>query len=259
MDKQQIKLADREIYNSAEGIDFIHSSWSSKTMLDFELLWLADNSHSTHDDKSAIVGIDIGCGNGETIPWVAGRSNFVIGLDHSITVLKHAKTKFDNPGDIPLINGDAELLPFKPDSIDYIFCGSILHHLPDHKSSLTSIYCCLREGGIVVATEPCAFNPFAVIRRRFFPSNIHTPDEHPFPPGKLIKDFKRIFDIVLYRRNYIFSINAGIIEKILGKKAAYIYLKCFMLFDSILLKIPLINSLCWRLSIIGIKKKNINN
>jgi hypothetical protein len=126
--------------------------------------------------------------------------------------------------------------------------------LPDYNLSLSELYKSLDNDGIVMATEPCAYNPFAIIRRRYFPSVFHTPDERPFPPNELIDAFRRNFDFVAYKRFFIISINAGIVEKMLGWKAASIYLKIAMIFDSVLLRIPLVRNLCWRISIIGIKR-----
>jgi ubiquinone/menaquinone biosynthesis C-methylase UbiE len=202
------------------------------------------------------IGLDLGCGDGESIRWIDKYCQISVGIDHSIFELRSAIAKIQENQNITLINGDAEILPFKHNSFHLVFCGSILHHLPDYNLALAEVYKCMCDGGVLVATEPCAYNPFAMIRRKYFPSDIHTPDERPFPPNELIEAFNKVFDKVVYRRNYIFSINAGIVEKILGKKVASVYLKCFLAIDKILLGIPIVKNLCWRISIIGFKSQS---
>ena len=44
--------------------------------------------------------------------------------------------------------------------------------------------------------EPGRYNPPAMIRRQFFPSDIHTPDEHPFDPSEFERILSKYFKTV---------------------------------------------------------------
>lgn len=254
MNQRSIKDTDRLIYDSITTGDFLHSSWSAHTMYTIEQNWMEITSASMSQKSKARIGLELGCGAGDNLKWIARHSEYVIGLDHSIASLRKARPKIESDISTAIINGDAELLPIKTGKLGFIFCGAILHHLPDYARSLSELYKSLDNEGLVLATEPCAYNPFAVIRRKYFPSVFHTPDERPFPPNELIDAFKRNFDFVAYKRFFILSINSGIIEKFMGMKVARIYLKVAMIIDSVLLRIPVIRNLCWRISIIGIKR-----
>lgn len=84
------------------------------------------------------------------------------------------------PKDTIFIVGDAENTGFDNNRFDVIICHSILHHLNIDRA-LKEIKRILKKEGIVfVADEPAALSPIAFIGRKFFPTNVHTPDEKPF-------------------------------------------------------------------------------
>jgi SAM-dependent methyltransferase len=259
LNSDKVKNTDRAVYDSASGGDIYHGSASANAMWEIEKTWLENKIANISNNHNSLLGLEIGCGGGGNLPWIERQCNFVIGLDHSIKAIENAKSKIGDDACLAIMIADAEMIPLKDNSVDLVFCGSILHHLPDYEKSISMLFNCLHENGAVVASEPCAYNPFAIIRRKFFPSIFHTPDERPFPPNEIIEVFRHNFDLVHYKRQFLFSINSSIIEQFLGKKSGAIYLKIAMVFDSILLKIPVIKELCWRIDIIGVKlpKSNI--
>jgi ubiquinone/menaquinone biosynthesis C-methylase UbiE len=258
MDKDKIKETDRAIHNLGGSGDFYYRSVSAHAMSGIQQKWIEATLARIGSSSPRNTGLEIGCGAGDYLPWLAKWCDFIIGLDHSIRAARVASSRFSNNSDFVILVGDGEIVPLRDRSVDLIYCGSILHHLPEYSKSLANLFASLNENGAVVVNEPCAYNPFAIIRRKFFPSLTHTPDERPFPPKEIIAEFKRDFDLVYYKRFFIFSINASVVEQFLGKRIANLYLKISMIFDGILLQIPIIKDLCWRISLIGLKLSKSN-
>jgi len=252
MDINEIKSKDREIYSAEPGRDFFYASESANIISDLERQWM-DKVVATRLLRTNLIALDVGCGTGVDVSWIKERSSLVVALDQSLNSLRAAAKRFKDDREILLVQGDAESLPLDYDSMDIIYCGSILHHLPRYENAIREFHYILKRDGAVLASEPCAYNPFAVIRRRFFPSIYHTADERPFPPKELISCFTRYFDCVYYRKCYFFAINASLVEKLLGKSVARLYLKVSLLVDSILMAIPVIGQFCWRIDIVAFK------
>lgn len=246
------KKVDREIYNTADG-DFYHSSQSARAMFYYEVNWLSSFLPATMSTRE-FYALEIGCGEGSNFDWLGKHGYFCIGIDHARRSIIRASKKYGDLNSFAVLLADAEAPPFKENAIDAIMCASILHHLPDYTKSLESLYHCLRSGGVIVTSEPCAYNPFAVIRRKYFPSVYHTPTERPFPPEEIIAEFKKRFEKVYFRRQFLFAINSSFVEKLLGQRWAELYLRLILPIDNLLLKIPFIKQLCWRIDIVGIKK-----
>jgi SAM-dependent methyltransferase len=258
MDKDKIKETDRAIHNLGSSGDFYYRSASAHAMFEIQKNWIERKLSRISLSPYRNTGLEIGCGTGDYLPWLGRWCDYVIGLDHSINSVRAASSRFSIDPKFAAHVGDAEMIPFKECSVGLVYCGSILHHLPDYRKSIADLYASLNENGAVIVNEPCAFNPFAIIRRKYFPSATHTPDERPFPPGEIIAVFKRNFELVYYKRFFIFSILASYIEQVFEKRIAFICLKLSMVFDDVLLRISVINDLCWRIDLIGLKLHKSN-
>lgn len=141
----------------------------------------------------------LGCSNGKNIKKFQDLPNKIVGIDISDSILE-AKQKFP---DSIFIKADAEKLPFDKNSFDVVLCEAILHHL-DLETALKEIKRVLKKGGILlISYEPGLLNPVAYIGRRFFPSNIHSPQEKPFIPHRfrnILKEqgYKEIYFTYFY-------------------------------------------------------------
>lgn len=95
--------------------------------------------------------LDAGCGTG----WLAAGLRRaapharVLGLDLSTGMLDRARTA----GAWPLLQGDAQRLPFGEASIDLVVSRGVLHHLPDVPAALAEWRRVLRPAGAVVVTS----------------------------------------------------------------------------------------------------------
>lgn len=244
-----IKESERAIYNKGYGREDILPNRELITLLFSQRdNWIKNRLNKLKNSNTSL--LDVGCGFGGTSQRLAKQGFSVTGIDISdnqvITANKSAK---ELGFDIKYIIGDVENSCFIDNSFDVISCSSILHHLPDLDNDLTQFKAILKNGGSIIVTEPCLLNPFAFIRRKFFPTSVHTPDEHPFIPGPFIKKFKQRFSHVEYKYFYILSLAAPILEKIFGKKTGLFFLKLLAPIDRVLTRIPVIREFSWIVNI----------
>jgi len=112
--------------------------------------------------------LDIGCGTGFFLAELEQRHPGSVGLDISYEMLEVSERYV--PG-AKLVCGDAEKLPFQAGRFDAVFCKGSLHHTRDHQGFLGNCRQVLREGGVLIMSEPCNDNPLiraarAVMYRR---------------------------------------------------------------------------------------------
>lgn len=80
-------------------------------------------------------------------------------LDYDPTRMKKGQILLDHlPISFSRFTGDAEELPFKDNSLDSIFCCSVLHHFPNLQKAVREIARTLRPGGVFFGVHE-AFHP----------------------------------------------------------------------------------------------------
>jgi ubiquinone/menaquinone biosynthesis C-methylase UbiE len=98
--------------------------------------------------------LDIACGTGSQL--AANRSVMsdarFVGLDRSLGMLRQAQTKAP---DIAWVQADAAMLPFPPQSFDFVTCQFGFHHLPDKARMLSAVFQVLRPAGRFVIRNLC--------------------------------------------------------------------------------------------------------
>ena len=80
---------------------------------------------------------------------IIGSKGSVTGLDRNYNML----TEVDNKLNIPLIQGDANVLPFADDSFHFLSIGYALRHVDDLKGTFKEFFRVLRPGGILLILE----------------------------------------------------------------------------------------------------------
>ena len=148
---------------------------------------------------------------------------------------------------------DCENLTFEPNSFDFVFGRSIIHHLEIPKS-LQMINKVLKEGGKVAFVEPMGTNPVIQLYRYMTPGD-RTPDEHPLISSDLLL-FSEVFDNVHYKYLYMLTSLAFII-RIIGLNDRY-FLKAFLFLhkiDNFLSFIPGFKYLFWDVIVSGEKSR----
>ena len=104
------------------------------------------------DDLKTI--LDVGCGTGRNLPLLAGKSQKVIGIDASPSMLQlseHYCKK--NKLNYELRLGDIDRIPFGAESIDGVFINMVLHHISDPASALKEISRVLVNNGELLLIE----------------------------------------------------------------------------------------------------------
>jgi SAM-dependent methyltransferase len=96
--------------------------------------------------------VDIGCGAGPGLRYLAARGARALGLDHSRYALETALALA--PTSSVALNDSAAGLPCASGSADLLLLSELLEHLPDAAPLLRECYRVLRPGGRVVVTTP---------------------------------------------------------------------------------------------------------
>ena len=115
--------------------------------------------------------LEVACGSGQGLGLIRGAAAFVVGADITAPLLREAARTYG--GTIPLVQLDAEQLPFRAASFDVIVLHEALYYLPDAERFVREASRVLSAEGLllVVSVNPewSDFNrsPFAT---RYFPA-----------------------------------------------------------------------------------------
>ena len=92
--------------------------------------------------------LDVGCGPGWISFNYAANKAFIFSIDIALNAVKMAKGFFDEQGlNSHFHVADAENLPFKEGSFDFVISEGVLHHTPNAANGLSEIYRVLKKGG----------------------------------------------------------------------------------------------------------------
>ena len=107
--------------------------------------------------------LDLGCGNGRHMVYLAQQGFHVCGLDNSPTALRLAQRwlrEEDLPA--PLVLGDMrQALPFRDGAFDALVSTQVIHHarLATVRATAWEIARILAEGGVLLVTVPVGKHP----------------------------------------------------------------------------------------------------
>lgn len=79
-------------------------------------------------------------------------ASFILGCDISMRAMLKGKAQYKGP--FEYIRGDCEDMPLKTESIDTICCFGGFHHSPRKEMLLSGFYEILRDGGMVIISDP---------------------------------------------------------------------------------------------------------
>jgi len=96
--------------------------------------------------------LDIGCGTGETLTFLADflPKAELYGVDSSPTAIKYAKKR----GHKNILKVDAKKIPFKDDTFDYILLLDVIEHIKDDTAILVEAKRVLKKSGKIIITTP---------------------------------------------------------------------------------------------------------
>ena len=104
-------------------------------------------------------GIDVGCGVGLYTLWLAeavGPDGRVLGIEPSAERIEAARALVGDrlrPPRLEFQIGDGVELDAPAGRFDWLWCGNVLHHIPDTQSALKEFARVVRPGGRIVVME----------------------------------------------------------------------------------------------------------
>jgi SAM-dependent methyltransferase len=139
--------------------------------------------------------LDLGCGSGENLIPLVHRGAHVIGIDISPELISIAQQRLDKAGLSAIVRvGSAYQTDLGDESVDVVFCMSLIHHL-DITQTREEMRRILRPSGFIVLKEPVRFSKGYERLRTLFPSHEDISRyEHPLTREEL-SAFEQIFEV----------------------------------------------------------------
>ncbi len=104
-------------------------------------------------------GLDVGCGVGLYALWLAeavGSAGHVVGIEPEAARVEAARAlvggRFES-GRLEFRQGDGTKIPLPDRSVDWLWCGDVLHHILDTELALGEFRRVVRPGGSIVIKE----------------------------------------------------------------------------------------------------------
>ena len=93
--------------------------------------------------------VDLGCGTGMFLEYIANLCTFVVGLDICREMIEIAKCR--RGSNVDLVLGDMSLPPFRTTVFDFVYSISVLGDVIDHRV-VPRIFSILKPNGVLVLT-----------------------------------------------------------------------------------------------------------
>jgi ubiquinone/menaquinone biosynthesis C-methylase UbiE len=144
--------------------------------------------------------LDVGCGPGWLVQEYAKGRAEVVGMDLTHRAVMLARDRLSYQGlRGALLQANAERLPFRDASFDFVSASGVLHHTPDTDSALREIHRVLKPNGRAVVSlyhRSVVFHPLlwpltrSILRRVF----VDTGFREESRGGETMDDFVRLYD-----------------------------------------------------------------
>lgn len=105
----------------------------------------------TAHSSDAVVGLDLGCGDGSNIPWLSTLVDELHASDYNYLRIRRALCK---GGVKSLFLADICSYPVCDATFDLIYMNHVLEHIPDDRTALTEAYRILKPGGLFLLGVP---------------------------------------------------------------------------------------------------------
>ena len=86
-----------------------------------------------HYSSEPVTILDLGCGTGRMMEYMADDFNNVIGVDVSGEMIRQAYDRLQGITNIELMENDGENIPVKEDSVDIVFSYLVFQHIKDRE------------------------------------------------------------------------------------------------------------------------------
>ncbi len=132
------------------------------------------------------VGLDVGCSAGYFTQFLTERlSGIVVGIDVSKVDLSRAKIrtrlsasskKSAIRGTVEFVRSTINYLPFREDSIDFVFSASVLEHIKDLDGAVKEIESLMKKEGSLIVGYPIEASLFMAFLKLFLPVGLYIRD-----------------------------------------------------------------------------------
>ena len=127
------------------------------------------------------VAVDLGCGDGEHLGWLADHAKVLYASDYNLLRLSRATGKQAAAG---VVMADLTAYPAVDDAFDLVFCHHVIEHVPALDQALSEIRRVLRPGGIALIGTPNEGAGFWRLAYRLQPETRRTTDHVHFFTAK---------------------------------------------------------------------------
>jgi demethylmenaquinone methyltransferase/2-methoxy-6-polyprenyl-1,4-benzoquinol methylase len=109
-------------------------------------------------------GLDVGCGVGLYALWLAeavGAGGRVVGIEPEVAKVEAARALVGGEaagGRLEFTPGDGTAIPLPDRSVDWVWCGDVLHHIVETERALREFLRVVRPGGRIVIKESQVFS-----------------------------------------------------------------------------------------------------
>ncbi len=109
-------------------------------------------------------GLDVGCGVGLYALWLAeavGEGGRVVAIEPEPAKVEAARALVADEAAgqrVAFEQGDATAIPLPDGSVDWVWCGDVLHHIVETERALRELLRVLRPGGRVIVKESQVFS-----------------------------------------------------------------------------------------------------
>ena len=95
--------------------------------------------------------LEVGCGSGMGLPYLQAQSRMVVGGDYTMALLKEAQKHLPNA---PLVQMDAQHLPFRDRSFDAVLLLEMIYYVADQEAAFAECRRVLKPGGKLMVCMP---------------------------------------------------------------------------------------------------------
>jgi SAM-dependent methyltransferase len=128
--------------------------------------------------------LEVGCGTGDyAIALRRATGAACAGVDVSRGMLTAGRVR---AGDVELVEGRAEALPFGPEEFDLVFSVDVVHHLDDRPAAFREAARVLRPGGRLCVVTDDEATIRARLGARYFPETVDAELER-YPPLETLR------------------------------------------------------------------------
>lgn len=96
--------------------------------------------------------LDVGCGTGLLLNYVANKAGAIVGLDISRKILLQARERGKNFSNVHLILADADNMPLKEGIFSLLFAVTLIQNMPNPFKVLNEVKRVTKENAIMVIT-----------------------------------------------------------------------------------------------------------